>query len=161
MLTLASVMIWLDHDAASQLSIICVANERLVKVCLRWKGLIYQCILSVPSRSPASVGAEANQEHGEDITVFSFESVWCYSLWWFRHYFMSIIKKTSNKMLHSQSDHRTWAKTWCVFSKYSLLLSTCSNVCLRVRHSFINQWFYPKFSPGQEWEIHPSLHLKK
>lgn len=59
------------------------------------------------------------------ITVFSFESVWCSTLWWFGHYFMSIIKKTSNKMLNTKSERRRREKKkWHVCSDCMQLMWT-------------------------------------
>lgn len=88
-------------------------------------------LLSVRSQSPASMGQwQMKAQSGsvrEDITVFSFGTVWCSSLWWFGHYFMSIIKKTSNKMLHSKSDHRASAKCGvlvCVCAMTAYILYT-------------------------------------
>lgn len=87
-------------------------------------------LLSACSWSPVSMGqwqmkAQIDSVR-EDITVFSFESVWCSTLWWFEHYFMSIIKKTSNKMLNSKSDRR--AKMWFVCSD-CIYIPVCACVC--------------------------------
>lgn len=89
---------------------VCTAKGKLVGVCRRWKRLIYQLIFNprtARARFPwGQWQMKAQMGSGrEDITAFSFEAVWCSALWWFGHYFMSIIKKTSNKMLNSKSDH--------------------------------------------------------
>lgn len=98
-------------------------KKKVVKVCWGWKCFILSThLLSARCQSPASVGqwqmkAQIGSVWG-GITVFSFESVWCSTLRWFGHYFMSIIKKTSNKMLNSKSDHRAKKKKKggiCVF----------------------------------------------
>ncbi len=48
---------------------------------------------------------------------------------------MSIIKKTSNKMLNSKSDHRVWAKMWCVCVCVCVSVRVC--VCALVACSYI------------------------
>lgn len=97
-------------------------------------------LLSACSQNPASMGQwQMKAQIGsvrEDITVFSFESVWCFTLWWFGHYFMSIIKKTSNKMLNSESDHRT--RNVCVLTaSLAYILYTC--VCVSVAEVYLHE----------------------